>query len=154
MSAEQERDLPQQAGRVRTHFHVLMGSQQYVVVKHAHVWRPLTDVMEDDDRLYIIVELAGMRDGEIHVALGPQRVVISGMRTAPRHTCTAYHQLEIRYGEFRTEVALPWAVDENDIQASYEDGFLRVELVRAPAGSMRMIPVNKDEPLDVPALDD
>lgn len=154
MSAEQERDLPQQVNRVRTHFHVLMGSQQYLVVKHAHVWRPPTDVMENDDRLIIVVELAGMRDGEIHVALGPQRVVISGVRAAPRQTCTAYHQLEIRYGEFRTEVALPWPVDENNLEATYEDGFLRVDLVRAAAENLRMIPVNKNETLDVPALDD
>lgn len=153
MSAEQERDFPQ-LDRVRTHFHVLMGSQQYVVVKHAHVWRPPTDVMEDGERLYIVVELAGMRDGEIHVALGPQRVVISGMRTTPRQTCTAYHQLEIRYGEFRTEVALPWPVDENGIEASYEDGFLRVKLVRASAEHVRVIPVDKNEVLDARGYDD
>jgi HSP20 family molecular chaperone IbpA len=38
--------------------------------------------------------------------------------------------MEIHYGEFRTEVALPGEVDAQGIQAAYDDGFLRVTLPR------------------------
>jgi HSP20 family protein len=129
------------------HFHVLMGSQQYLVVKHAHVLRPPTDVMEEGDRLVILVEIAGMRRGEFHVALNSQRLMISGNRPRPLESPTAYHQLEVRYGEFRTEVTLPWPVDDEGIVAEYDDGFLRIELPRASVEDVRLIAVKKeDEP--------
>lgn len=148
MTGKKGEAIPQQAvERKSPHFHVLMGSQQYLVVKHSHVWRPPTDVMEEENRLVVLVEVAGMRRGEFHVALDSQRLIISGARPRPIETPTAYHQLEVRYGEFRTEVSLPWPIDDEQITAEYEDGFLRIELPRARVEDMRVIAVKKeDEP--------
>jgi HSP20 family protein len=87
--------------------------------------------MEKDGRLIVLVEVAGMRDAEFQVAIGGQRLSITGTRAARELHCSAYQQLEVRYGEFLSEVNLPWPVDENGIIAEYEDGFLRVELPRA-----------------------
>ena len=146
MTGRKNEVLSQQADEQRSpHFHVLMGSQQYLVVKHSHVWRPPTDVMEEGDRLIVLVEVAGMRRGEFHVALNSQRLIISGTRIRPVDTPTAYHQLEVRYGEFRTEVTLPWPIDDEKIVAEYEDGFLRIELPRARVEDMRVIAVRKDD---------
>ena len=55
----------------------------------------------------------------------------------------AYHQLEVRQGEFRTDVTLPWAPNEDRIEASYEDGFLIVELPRSAPEQVRVVPVTK-----------
>ncbi len=146
MPSETEKDAPEkEISRPATHYHVLMGRQQFVVVRHAHAWRPPTDVMEDEDQMIVLVEIAGMRYGEFHIALSPQRLTISGTRPMPEQSCTAYHQLEVRYGEFRTDVGLPWPVDENGIRAQYEDGFLRVELPRARTQRVRVIPVDREQ---------
>lgn len=146
MSAKKDRDIPAQRDPSETHhYHVFMGGQQLVVVRHANVWRPPTDVMEDDDRLLVVVEIAGMKSGDFNVAISAQRLVISGTRSVREQSCTAYHQLEIRYGEFRTEISLPWPVDEEGVTARYEDGFLRVELPRAKPESVRVIAVNKTD---------
>ena len=40
----------------------------------------------------------------------------------------AYHQMEIAYGEFETEVRIPVPIDVSNIEATYSDGFLRVVL--------------------------
>ena len=40
------------------------------------------------------------------------------------------HGMKIRFGEFRTEVDVPWPVYPEDVEASYVDGFLRVRLSR------------------------
>ncbi len=146
MPSEKENDAPErELDRPVTHTHILMSGQQFVVVRHAHAWRPPTDVMEDEDRMVILVEVAGMQHGEFHISLSPQRLTISGTRPVPEYNCTAYHQLEVRYGEFRTDVTLPWLVDENGIRAQYEDGFLRVELPRARAQRVRVIPVDRKQ---------
>ncbi|GAB4480615.1 MAG: hypothetical protein Kow00124_27540 [Anaerolineae bacterium] len=116
------------------HYHVVLGGGQYVMVRHIHAWRPPTDVIEDEGRLYVIVEIAGMREADFTITLAGQRLIITGSRPVQRHLRSemrlAFHQLEINYGEFRTEVMLPWAVDEDEVTADYEDGFLMIVLPR------------------------
>ena len=145
MTAKRGKDVPAQSEQAEAHYHVLMGGQQLVVVRHANVWQPPTDVMQDGERLIVLVEVAGMKTGEFQVSVSPQRLVISGTRAVPERTCDAYHQLEIRYGEFRTDVSLPWPVDEDAVTPRYEDGFLRVELPRAKPSAVRIIAVDKSE---------
>src|SRR5574341_779026 len=127
-----ERQFPGQATDVQeAHYHVLRGGQQFLIVKHSHAWRPPTDVMEDQNQIIVLVEVAGMQGADFHVSLSNQRLTISGVRAAREPAHSAYNQLEIRYGDFRTDVILPWPVEEGKINARYEDGFLRVELPRA-----------------------
>jgi HSP20 family protein len=127
------------------YFHIVASGQQYLVVRRAHAWRPPTDVMEDESHLYVIVEIAGMRHGEFNVSVSDRRLTITGIRPLPSRARAAYHQLEVRFGEFRTDVALPWTVDEESIVARYVDGFLYIDLPRKQTDRGRMVPVEKDE---------
>jgi HSP20 family protein len=105
------------------------------------IWRPPTDVYETDDSAVVIVEIAGLKDGDFEIALSGRTLVISGERRDPAEKL-AYQQMEIRYGRFRTQVYLPWAIDSRDTQAEYEQGFLKVTLRKAQA---RRIPVEAAE---------
>lgn len=138
---EQETHLKQDTQS--DHFHVYQRGSHLFLVRHSHTWRPPTDVMADDDRLVVIVEAAGMKQSDFHVIFANQRLSISGSRPAREPAHGAYHQLEIRYGDFQTEVILPWPVDENTITAEYEDGFLRVELTRAKPQQIHVVDVRK-----------
>lgn len=135
----------EQIDTAAVHYHVVKGGQQYLLLRHTHAWHPSTDVMVNDDRLIVVVEVAGMRNGEFHVTFANQRLTISGVRLAKEQGHTAYHQLEVRYGEFRTDVTLPWAVDEDRIAAHYEDGFLQVELPRAKPHRVHVVEVETPE---------
>ncbi len=115
----------------------IMVPGRWVVLRHTHAWRPPTDVYETDEQVIVRVEVAGMNEKDLAVTLTDRLLVISGMRHDPRPK-VAYHQMEIRYGEFRTEVYVHWAVDENAIAAHYADGFLEVVLPKAQA---RRVPV-------------
>jgi len=53
-----------------------------------------------------------------------------------------YHQMEIHFGEFRAEIYLPWVVEPDDVEASYEEGFLKVCL---PSPGLQRVPVVKVE---------
>lgn len=117
--------------------------QQWVMVRHTTVWHPPTDVYERHERLIVVVEVAGMRDGEFSVVLDGQRLVISGTRQRVAGPDCAYHQLEIPFGEFRTEVSLPWPVTRDDVIATYRDGFLRVELPHVLAQKIQVIDVTQ-----------
>ena len=86
--------------------------------------------MEVDDKYVIRVEIPGMRDGEFSVSVENNLLTISGVRTDSSER-KAFHQMEIHFGEFATEVELPKDVEANQIKAEYEDGFLWVFLPKA-----------------------
>ena len=56
-------------------------------------------------RVVVRVEVAGMKETDLAVSLTDRVLVITGVRQDPSPK-VAYHQMEIRYGEFRTEVFL------------------------------------------------
>jgi HSP20 family protein len=101
------------------------------------VWRPPTDVYETDDSAVVIVEIAGLAGGDFDISLDGRMLVVSGERHDPAAKL-AYQQMEIRYGRFRTEVHLPWALDSSGQTAVYEDGLLRITLRKAQS---RRVPV-------------
>lgn len=97
-----------------------------------HVWRPPTDVYLTADAIVVRVEIAGMQDAQFSIGLDGRHLSIRGTRTeAPERR--AYHQMEIRRGDFLTEIELHWPVDAQAVSAEYQDGFLRVVLPKAIA---------------------
>jgi HSP20 family protein len=94
------------------------------------LWRPPTDVFETEDLLIVRVEIAGMRDADFTISLEDRRLVIGGTRPdlAERR---AYHQMEIPFGEFSTEVELSTPVVPERVEAVYRDGFLKITLPKA-----------------------
>lgn len=99
-------------------------------MRQTNAWHPPTDVLETDDAIVVIVEIAGMRGAEFSVTFDQQVLTIRGHRTEtnPRR---AYHQIEIDYGEFMSIVKILAPVDSSGIEAAYSDGFLRVNLPKA-----------------------
>lgn len=130
---------------VERHYHLFAGGRRFIVMRHSHVWHPPTDVVELEDRLLVLIEVAGMKEGNFHIAIQDRHLIITGRRPSPLTSQSGYYQLEISYGDFRSDVILPWAVAEDDIQAAYNDGFLKVELPRARGRRVHVVDVNKSD---------
>lgn len=94
------------------------------------VWSPPTDVYELEDRIIVRCEIAGMAETDFNIVFDRGILTISGVRidTSPRKS---FHQMEIRYGEFLTqvEIAVPVAMDR--AEARYINGILEVTLPKA-----------------------
>ncbi|HIE38374.1 MAG TPA: Hsp20/alpha crystallin family protein [Anaerolineales bacterium] len=110
----------------------------WAVFRQTRAWEPPTDVYENEDGLVVQMEIAGMREEEFSITLGERLLVIEGVRRDPEPK-RAYYQMEIRYGEFRAEVYLPWAVDPERVEATYEGGFLRLLIPRPPARRVQVV---------------
>lgn len=100
------------------------------LLRRTHAWRPPTDVLETDEAYVVVVEVAGMRGADFSVTYNQRVLSIQGIRAdaSPRK---AYHQMEIAYGEFASEVRIPVPIEASEIEATYNDGFLRVILPKA-----------------------
>jgi len=115
-------------------------------VRHSNrSFSPPTDVIELADKLLVVVEVAGMRSSDLDITLLERQLVISGRRERSQHVNSAYHQVEIVYGEFQIEVALPFAIDREAVSATYETGILQIELPRKSAKPIRIVEINGAE---------
>jgi HSP20 family protein len=102
-------------------------TSRWRIISRPHAWRPLTDVFETEEAIIVRVEVAGMRESDFTISLVERNLTIRGIRqdTAERR---AYHQMEIPFGEFSTEIELPYTITSDRVEASYRDGFLRITL--------------------------
>ncbi len=98
---------------------------------------PPTDVYETDDHVVVKVEIAGVDGHGFSISLDNKRLVISGVRYDPGAK-VGYQQMEILYGHFETQVRLNRAIEEEAIEATYQNGFLSV---RMPKAKPRHVPV-------------
>jgi HSP20 family molecular chaperone IbpA len=105
-------------------------SSRYRLASRSHVWRPPTDVFETDDVLVVRVEIAGMVETDFTIMVDERFLMIRGVRAEAAER-RAYHQMEIRFGEFGVDIELPYPVAVNEISAVYSNGFLRVMLPKA-----------------------
>ncbi|MCI0520765.1 MAG: Hsp20/alpha crystallin family protein [Chloroflexi bacterium] len=102
-----------------------------------HVWAPPTDVYETEDHLVVRIEIAGMEEDDFTIVVNGRSLLVRGVRLeAPERR--AYHQMEIRFGEFISEVELPYNVVAEAAQAAYTHGILNIWL---PKISPRTIPI-------------
>lgn len=105
----------------------IMLRREWYAFPQRRTWRPPTDVYETDDSIVVKVEVAGMQVEDFNISFVQRRLIIAGRRRDPVGKII-YQNMEIRYGEFRTEVRVGWALDQSAIEATYESGFLYVSL--------------------------
>lgn len=112
---------------------LLRQGRHYGVFQHSGPWRPPVDIHETAQAILLKLELAGMRDDQIEVLLYQNALVISGKREddVDHDEELCYHEAQVRYGPFRVEVALPTPIRAEAVSASYENGFLRIQLPKA-----------------------
>ncbi len=97
----------------------------------SHIWSPPTDIFEIDSGYVVRVEVAGMHHKDFTIQLEDNYLIISGTRH-DKPERRAYYQMEVRFGEFSTVVAIPGPVSAETASAEYNDGFLIVTLPKNP----------------------
>ncbi|MEP7200433.1 MAG: Hsp20/alpha crystallin family protein [Chloroflexota bacterium] len=110
-----------------------------MIASHYRAWSPPTDVYATDTCVVVKIEIGGMRKEDFEIVFDQGVLTVSGARNDPSNK-QAYQRLEIAYGEFMTQVHVPWAVAEDHIEAEYNLGFLSVLLPKRPLEHTR-IPV-------------
>lgn len=98
----------------------------------SNIWRPPTDVYETEESVVVKMEIAGMQDEDLEVAVQEDLLLVSGTRSDSSER-RAYHQMEIQFGRFSVGIDLPARVEPDHARAEYKDGFLTVQLPKEKA---------------------
>jgi len=108
-------------------------------------WRPAIDVYEADDVLNIVVELAGVREDQINVALDENVVRVRGERSpVSSDPNRSVHAIGIQYGPFAADIRLPYSVDHEDVDALYENGILQIRLQKTAPTQIAVTYIDPD----------
>lgn len=93
---------------------------------------PGIDISETDDQFLISAELPGMDKEDIEISLENRQLSISGERKfEKKEDGKKFHRVETRYGSFNRSFQLPDNVDEESIEATYENGLLNISIDKA-----------------------
>ncbi len=108
-------------------------------------WRPSVDIYETEEEIVIIADLAGIKKKDIQVTLNKDLLTISGKRHDwPSSQRTCFYQLEIEYGPFQRTFKLPVSIEEDAVNATYSDGFLKITLPKKKAIEVTDIKISTD----------
>jgi HSP20 family protein len=128
--------------------HDALQQTQPSILQRSAAWRPFADIRESAEVMTVKIELAGMNEEDIDVTLYEDALVVSGERRDDTHQNDQlfYREAEVRYGPFRVEVLLLFPVDQEGVQARYENGFLWVDLPKLLEQDPKRVPVKESIP--------
>lgn len=118
-------------------------------IASGNAWEPRVDVLEDEDRILLKAEIAGVRGEDIQLLYIPERhsVLIRGLRREDDYQDgerTNCFQLEIFYGPFQREIKLPdVSIRSDQIRASYRNGFLLVQVPKQERTVIATVTIKK-----------
>ena len=95
-------------------------------------WQPPTDVYETGKDIIIKIAASGLKPEDISVVFYDHILTVCGKRSDDSaHQKVCFYQVEIRYGYFERKIKIPKHVDANNIQATYENGFIVITISKA-----------------------
>src|SRR5215210_586233 len=98
-------------------------------------WSPTIDVIQEDEDLVVRAEIPGARPEDVDITVQNGVLTISGKLEEEREKeRQGYLVRERRYGTFRRSLQLPQDVNEDQINARFENGVLEVTIPGAAAG--------------------
>ena len=103
---------------------------------------PPVNVWADDDHAVVSVEVPGVPSEDLDISVENDVLTVRGSRTPESlEEGERYRRHERGHGVFARRVALPFAVEADQVKADYEHGVLRIELPRAEASKPRKIEI-------------
>lgn len=92
-------------------------------------WSPSADVYETNEKIYIILEIAGADAEKMEITLYEDALVVEGERCLPPISPDGmYHMAEIRQGFFCFEIPLAVFVKPEQVESDYANGLLSITI--------------------------
>jgi HSP20 family protein len=106
-------------------------------------WAPAVDITEREDIYLVTAEVPGVAPADLEVTFQDGLLTIQGERRHPADAVPSdkAHRAERRYGAFRRSITLPGGVQADKIDATTQDGVLRILVPKTGEARARHIQV-------------
>lgn len=106
-------------------------------------WTPAVRLVETEATYILTIQLAGIEPDAIDVQVTREAVSITGNRTQPEITEDSRVLYDgIRYGAFRRAVNLPEAVQNDAVEANFNNGLLTLTLPKVEEVRNKVVKIN------------
>ena len=91
-------------------------------------FRPKADIYSDEQNIYVELEVPGVKKEDLKISLKDYVLTVSGEKKSQNKDDRElnYYKSERSFGVFSRNFTLSKEVDQENIQASYENGILRI----------------------------
>ena len=103
---------------------------------------PLINIFQRGEDFVAVIELPGIRKGELQLEAKGSNIRISGKKTMNYDQNASVHRRERVFGVFDRTISLPVQIGADAIQAEYHDGILALSIPRAASEKPRTIKIN------------
>lgn len=100
-------------------------------------FHPLTDVLETDEQLVIMVELPGLEREDVSLEVHGNELIVYGERKLPESS-GAFQIMERSYGCFSRKIVLPSALAISSMEARMRAGLLTITVFKASFSNRRI----------------
>jgi HSP20 family protein len=104
-------------------------------------WSPALDVYQDNDQFTVVVDLPGMKKEEIGISFHDGTLTLSGERKQEE---IKGERAERFHGQFERNVTFPGKIDSAKVNATYQDGILKVTLPKTEETKPKEIKISVD----------
>lgn len=95
-------------------------------------WAPLADVYETQGSFFVLLELPGLERDEVEVVAEGRTLTVKGARRlATSARPESFSRMERSYGPFARTFQFAEPIDADHIDATFEDGLLKVGIRKA-----------------------
>jgi HSP20 family protein len=106
-----------------------------------HSEQPRIDIRSTEEQVDIYLPIAGIDPKAVTISLDKNQMTISGQRGVEKSDSTKLIKKERFEGMFHYQIYLPEDVDQERIEASYQQGLLHVKIARREAVKPRQIAI-------------
>jgi HSP20 family protein len=108
----------------------------------AEAFGPSTDLIEEDNRFQLKMDIPGVEAKDINVQVQGNTVTVSGERSEEKEEKgQTFHRLERRSGSFSRTLTLPCEVSPDEAAAEYTQGVLTLTLPKCEKSKAAKIEV-------------
>ncbi len=109
-------------------------------------WNLALDVIENEHEYIVKASVPGLKPEDLDITYDNKVLVIKGEVKEERETEEGdYHLRERRYGTFSRSLTLPSNVKADQIQATYHDGVLKLQLPKAEESKPKRIAIQSGD---------
>ncbi len=96
-------------------------------------WSPAVDVRENDNEISLDLELPGIKPEDVEITAENGILTVRGEKKSEKKEGeeNRYHVIERSYGSFLRTFQLPQGIDEDQINAHFENGILAIQIPKA-----------------------
>jgi len=104
---------------------------------------PAVDIYEDEHSVQLKLEVPGVEEKDLDVKVENNTLTVSGERKFEKEEKEEnFHRIERRYGSFSRSFTLPNTLNTEDVQATYENGVLKIKLAKRAEAKPKQIKVS------------